>query len=170
MFQIHFWSKISQFFPNFIKYLEIYHSFSGSLSFGKSQLGHTGFKNKCDTNYLCGWNAAVVLGNYFQTQFETVALDWRTFGEADMAHVIIKICCPHGWSIQSTAHKILKLNELLKMFEPFSSILHQIWQNLTQHAHKFNIRIMESWHFEILRIRWGMILREIVVKIVDMRA
>ncbi len=71
-------------------------------------------------------------------------MDWRTFGEADTVHVIIKIRCPNGWSIQSIACRILKLNELLKIAEIFSAILHQIRQNLTQNSHRFAIGIMET--------------------------
>ncbi len=55
------------------------------------------------------------------------------------------------------------------MFEPFLSISHQIWQNLTQNFHKFAIENMEMWDFEISTISCGMILRENVVKIVDTR-
>ncbi len=53
------------------------------------------------------------------------------------------------------------------MFEPFLSILHQDRQNLTQNSHKFAIGIIETWDFEILTLSCDMILREKVVKIVD---
>ncbi len=53
------------------------------------------------------------------------------------------------------------------MVKPFSSILHQIWQNLTQNFYKFATRIMETRDFEILTISCGMILGEKIVKIVD---
>ncbi len=52
------------------------------------------------------------------------------------------------------------------MVEPFSSILHQIQQNLAQNSHKFDIGIMETPDFEILTISCGMILRGKVVKII----
>ncbi len=85
-------------------------------------------------------------------------------------HVIIKIRCPHGWSIQSIARMILKLNELLKMVEePFSSILNQIRQNLAQNSHKFVIGIIEKRDSEILTINCSKILRKKVVRIVDTR-
>ncbi len=76
-------------------------------------------------------------------QFEKVTLDWRTFGEADTAHISIKIWWPHDGSIQSIARRILKLNKFFKMFKPFSLILRQIRLNLTQNCQKFAIGIME---------------------------
>ncbi len=65
-------------------------------------------------------------------------------GKVDTAHIIIKILGPHGWSIQFIARRILKLDELLKMVEPFLSILHKIRQSLTQNSHKFAIGIMKT--------------------------
>ncbi len=72
---------------------------------------------------------------------------------------------PPGWSIQSIACTILKLNELLKMVEPFSSILHQIRQNLAQNSYKLSFGIMETRDFEILTIICGMILKEKLSKL-----
>ncbi len=55
------------------------------------------------------------------------------------------------------------------MVEPFSSILHQIQQNLAQNSHKFALGIMAMQDFEILTISCNMLLREKVVKSVDTR-